>query len=321
MFSNRAQRGLALVIVLWILTLLTLMAGSFATTMRRETSVSSALKNNAEARALAESGIVLAQFMLKQDDSALRWRGDGTVYRLVRPDGELRVRILAEAGKVDINTSNQAQLGAVLNGAVDDKWQQQRLLNAILDWRDADDDTRTLGAERTQYRRAGLSYGPTNNAFQSLEELQLVLGMDEYVYSRIEPFLTVYSGNSEVNIEEAAPELLQLIDRGLKTQHIDNTALQKKLQDLGGADLEDDGGGETFTTDEQTYTIMAEAVLGEEGMAGLRAVVQSHGDDPSLPPYEILDWKQNSQGLSLFDAAMDDRVITLQDEFTYDDRP
>jgi len=319
--SKAAHQGLALVIVLWILTLLTLMAGSFATTMRRETSVSAALKNNAQARAWAESGIVLAQFMLKQDDPVQRWRGDGTVYRLVRPDGEMRIRILAEAGKVDINTSNQAQLSAVLNSAIADKWQQQRLLNAVLDWRDADDDTRTMGAERTQYRRAGLNYGPTNHAFQSLEELQLVLGMDELTYSHIEPFLTVYSGNSEVNIDEAAPELLQLIARELKTQNIDDAALQKRLQGLSSDDPDDDGVAETFTSDEQTYTIMAEAVLGDEAMAGLQAVVRSQGDDPSLPSFEILDWKQNSQGLSLFDAAMDDRVITLQDEFTYDDRP
>jgi type II secretory pathway component PulK len=65
--ANR-QRGLALVIVIWILTLLSLMAGSFALSMRRESSVAGALKNNAQAQALAETGLSIAQFMLQQTD-------------------------------------------------------------------------------------------------------------------------------------------------------------------------------------------------------------------------------------------------------------
>ncbi len=319
MSNNCRQQGLALVMVLWILTLLTLMAGSFATTMRRETSISSAIKSNAEAQAVAESGIMLAQFMLKQNDPEQRWRVDGTVYRLLLADGEIRIRILSESGKVDINTSNQMQLSAVLNSLSEDKWQQQRLLNAILDWRDADDDTRTMGAERTQYRRAGLHYGPSNTAFQSLEELQLVLGMNEVMFSRLEPWLTVYSGNSEVNVDEAASELLEIIDKELKRQNIHDEAIQKRLQGAMRDDNDLNEVGATFTSENQTYTIIAQALLSDAATADVLAVVKIQGDDPSLPAFEILDWKPNTQGLSLFDAAMDYRIITVQDEFRYDD--
>lgn len=312
------QSGLALVIVLWVLTLLTLMAGSFAMTMRRDNSVSLALKNNAEALAQAESGIILAQFMLAQTEPELRWQADGTVYRLLKPDSEVRIRILSEAGKIDINTSNETQLTALLAAVVKDDWEQQRLLNAILDWRDADDDTRTLGAERRQYQMARLSYGPSNQAFQTLEELQLVLGMNEAIFTAIQPFITLYSGQAEVNINTASPELLSLLASELKKRNIQDVALENRLAKTVEANVDAEAGA-SLAGESETYTILAEAMVHDEAVAGLEVVVKSQGGEADMP-YQILDWKQNVQGPSLFDEAMGYAVITIQDEFRYDDR-
>ncbi len=312
------QRGLAMVIVIWILTLLTLMAGSFATTMRRDNSVSLAIKSNAEALAYAESAIILAQFMLDQPDPDLRWLGNGTVYRILKPDGEIRVRVQAETGKVDINASNETQLAALINWAVRDDWQGQQLLNAILDWRDADDDTRTQGAEKRQYRLAGLKYGPTNTAFQSLEELQLVLGLNADIFRVIRPFITVYSGQAEVDLQNASPQLLAIIARENKNRNIDDVALKNRMQAEGGSeDLGESGGG--GGAGNQTYTILAEAVVRGESSAGLEVVIRSQGGELG-EPFQVLDWKQSLQGLSLFDEALEYPVITIQDEFRYDDR-
>ena len=310
---------MALVIVIWILTLLTLMAGSFAMSMRRETSVSSAIKNNAEALALAESGIMLAEFMLTQPDPKQRWLANGTVYEWVRPDGDIRIRVLSESGKVDINAAEEAQIGAVLKAAVADEWQQQSLLNAILDWRDADDDTRTLGAEKRQYQRAGLSYGPTNNAFQSLEELQLVLGMNEMIFNAIQPWITVYSGQAQVNQRDAAPELLAILAEDLKQRNIQDVNLLQQLNPDDGQDSDIMGGEQSAIAENQAFTIVAEARLHEEASAGLEVVVQSQGAENSVP-FEILDWKQSLYGRSLFDEAMEYSIIRIQDEFRYDDR-
>lgn len=318
--GNRAeQHGLALVIVLWILTLLTLMAGSFAMSMRRDSSVSFAIKSNAEALAQAESGIIMAQFMLSQSDPELAWQADGRVYRVFNPDGEVRIRILAESGKVDINSSNETQLAALINSAVYDDWQQQELLNAILDWRDADDDTRTQGAERRQYRLAGLSYGPSNSAFQGVEELLLVLGMSEEIFNRLQPFITVYSGQPEVDMRYASPELLPILSNELRKRNIDDQALQKRMDGFEeeGAGLADIGSAPAAQN--QTYTIIAEAMVHGEASAGLETVVKIQGAGAGKP-FQTMDWKQKQQGPSLFDEAMAFPLITVRDEFRYDDR-
>ncbi|PPD35896.1 MAG: general secretion pathway protein GspK [Methylomonas sp.] len=314
------QRGLALVIVIWILTLLTLMAGSFAMSMRRESSVSYAIASSAKAQALADSGVIFAQFNLTQSDVNQRWRANGAIYEIIGPESRMRMRIFSEAGKVDINTSSEQQLEAVLSSAVPDDWQRLALLNAILDWRDADDDTRTQGAEKRQYRRAGLTYGPSNAAFQSLEELQQVLGMTEAIYTAIQGLITVYSGQPEIDQQQAAPELLTLLAEDLKRRNIQDPALQNRLQardDLnnGLENPEQAGIGEN-----QTYTIIVEVQVRHEAAAGLEAVVRYQGQDlENLVPFETLDWKQNLQATSLFNSAMEHSVITIQDEFRYDD--
>jgi general secretion pathway protein K len=320
--SFSRQRGLALVIVIWILTLLTLMAGSFAKSMRRESSISYAMTSSAKAQALAETGVTLAQFNLAQPDPQQHWLVDGTVYEIIGPESRMRIRVFSEAGKVDINSTSEQQLEAVLGSVLRDDWQRLEVLNAILDWRDADDDTRTHGAEMRQYKRAGLSYGPSNAAFQSLEELQQVLGMNEAIFSAIQNFITVYSGQSEIDQQEAAPELLSIIAADLKQRNIHDESLKKSVQAIDDSvnELDNNEQSGTGIGENKTYTILVEAQVQHETSAALEVVMRYLGQgQESLEPFAILDWKQNLQTTSLFNTAMEYQVITIQDEFRYDD--
>lgn len=314
---NMRQSGLALVIVIWILTLLSLMAGSFALSMRRESSVASALKNNAQALAMAETGLSIAEFMLQHPDPEQRWQADGTLYRIPGNDSELRVRILAESGKVDINTAEEPLLQAVIDSVSDDNKQQQALLDALLDWRDADDEPRPQGAEKKQYRQAGLAYKPGNQAFRSLEELQLVQGFTTEIFERIQPWITVYSGQAELNLRLAAPELLKMVGDRLKEQNTHDLYLDQRLAETASSgDVEGDQADAALADQEQTYTIMVQALLADQASAAIEVVLKIQNQDPNQPPYQILDWKQGQPMLSLFDPARESPLITVQDEFT-----
>lgn len=316
-FDTR-QQGLALVIVIWILTLLTLMAGSFALSMRRESSVAYAVSSNAKALALAESGIQLAEFNLSQTVPELRWLANGTIYEIIGKESRMRIRIFSESGKVDINMAGEEPLAAVLKPVVPDDWERQHVLNAILDWRDADEDTRAQGAERRQYKTAGLSYGPSNAAFQSLEELQLVLGMNDAIYNAIQPYITVYSSSAELNQRDASPELLNILAADLKDRHIQNPALQKSVNATENADNPPADFDQPIAGENQTYTIIVEVEMQRAASAGLEVVVQYNGNGGTAL-FDTLDWKQNLQTSSLFNLAMEYPVITIQDEFRYDD--
>ena len=149
------QKGMALVIVLWVLSLLTIMAGSFALSMRREASIVAGVKSNAQAIAIAESGIAIAEMMLLNTDPAKRWRADGNIYQIDAEDSRVRIRILSESGKIDLNAADEKALEALMthapineNSKEDPVEHAAKLTGAILDWRDADDLIHINGAEK-----------------------------------------------------------------------------------------------------------------------------------------------------------------------------
>ncbi len=324
---QKTQQGFALVIVIWILTLLSLMAGSFALTMRRDSSVTSALKNNAQAFALAESGFGMAKYMLQQANPDLRWLTNGAIYQILRPDGsEIRVKIVSEAGKIDINAADETLLSAVVKAVSGDLWVQQSLLNSILDWRDEDNEERPHGAEKKQYQDAGLSYIPSNKPFQSLEELQLVLGITPEIFDRIQPWLTIYSGQNQVNLQEATPEVAQIINNDLNDRQISSPATQNQTPNNTQA-ASPNGLGAT-NNENRTYTVAVEVFMPDGGSAALETVVKiqpqgqgggqnpGQGQLPGQTPQQILDWKQNQLTQSLFSDDASSQLITVQDEFT-----
>ncbi len=205
------QTGVALVLVLWVISLLIIMAGSFALSMRRESAITSVVKSNAQASAVAESGLAIAELMLLDTDANKAWRTDGSVYEILATDAKIRIRLFSEAGKVDINKADQRSLQNLLINAPMDEEQQSKLLGAILDWRDPDDLVNINGAEKAEYQEAGLNYGPKNKPFDSIDELQLILGMDKYVYAWLEPLVTVYSEQALVDFKVASKEVLKTI--------------------------------------------------------------------------------------------------------------
>ena len=97
-----ASRGLALILVLWVLMLLTIMAGSFALGMKREIAVVSNVKDMAKTSALAEAGINYAMMMLLHSSKEERWQADGSIYQFQFAGEKIRVMLV---GYLNENTA------------------------------------------------------------------------------------------------------------------------------------------------------------------------------------------------------------------------
>ena len=106
----RRQRGLALVMVLWVSMLLALLAGSYAFGVRTETRVMADLRGRAEARALAEAAMVFFGVMLAdaQERELLPLNGTPLVQEFFGRD--LTLRITDVSGLVDLNKASPALL-------------------------------------------------------------------------------------------------------------------------------------------------------------------------------------------------------------------
>ena len=74
LYQLRHQSGIALILVLWIITLLSFIALSFIATMRSEINIVANTMNRARAEAAADAGIQRTLFELSKPPTALaRW--------------------------------------------------------------------------------------------------------------------------------------------------------------------------------------------------------------------------------------------------------
>ncbi len=333
------SEGFALVLVLWVLSLLTIMAGSFALSMRREAAIAAGSSNNAQATAVAESGLAIAELMLMNPDQRQRWRTDGSIYQIDYAESSVRIRLLAETGKIDLNSASQTLLQGLMTHAPMETKLQTKLVNAILDWRDADDLTRIEGAEKKEYKNAKLTYQPLNKPFQAIEELQLVLGMDEQTFKWLENLVTVYSGQPKVDLAQAAKEVLQVLP-GIDTGLIDDYIVARQESAINGlpvpvfgaarsdqptarSDVHAAGRSETGvaienapeaaasdgTEQDAAVTVVSEALLDDGSTAIISALIKKSANTGSSP-FQVLKWQRNTDNKdSLFTDEKDKLLI------------
>jgi len=315
------QKGFALILVLWVLSLLTIMAASFALSMRREAAIVTGSRTNAQAMAVAESGLTIAELMLLNPDQRQRWHTDGSIYQIDSAESAVRIRLLAESGKIDINSADPIRLQGLMAYAPVDAERQTKLVNSIVDWRDADDLVRIAGAEKKDYKAAGLSYRPRNQPFQSIEELQLVLGMDEQVFKWLEGLVTVYSGQPEVDLTQAAREVLQVlpeIDGGL----IDSYIAARRENTINGlpapaVPLAANSTGQSIAVtagnsgreQKTAITVVAEARLADGTTAVIKALIKKSENPAEQLPFQILKWQRHADDGSLFANEKNDLLV------------
>lgn len=297
-FGGGRARGIAFILVLWVIAMLSILLGSFAMIARTENLQSRHLFDTTRARYAAEAGLNLAVYELRKNDPAERWVGDGRPYTFGYGDAELDVRITDESGKFDLNSAAQsgdpAQLIHLFVSRGVEQDRAETLADAVLDWVDPDEDTRLKGAELAQYRAAGLAYGPRNAPFDTVSELQQVLGMNYPLYQQLEPALTIYSGLSTPSEAFASAEVLvamgctpeQAADLVRQRQAI--SAAELAASGLVGCDgitpLVAGGGG-------LTYSVKSRAKLPNGASTTLDATIRMGGISTGGRPFVILRWR------------------------------
>ena len=140
--------------VLWLVVLLTVIAASFATHSRVETRMAGNLVQAHKARQLLRTGLNRALLELMAGSGDQHWRFNGEIHELQQGQGRLRIAIRNAAGLVDLNRASRDTLFKLFTLIDSSTEQRARLLDALGDWRDADDLKRLHGAEDGDYVQA-----------------------------------------------------------------------------------------------------------------------------------------------------------------------
>lgn len=231
--ARQRSRGLALLVVLWAGALLSVVAASFTFAMRTEAGITINLVERAKAEALAEAGVFRAIVALTTRDRTARWATDGRVHAVGLGGGQMRISVLSEKGKIDLNRAPPALMEGLVGSLADVSTlpggQSRRLAHAVLDWRDRDDKVRPEGAEASHYEAAGLPNVPQNRAFLSVAELNQVLGMTDTVFRQLESLVTVHSFSSRID-PATAPRRVLLAVPGLDAESVDEFLALRSAQ-------------------------------------------------------------------------------------------
>jgi general secretion pathway protein K len=292
--TNR-QNGIALVLVLWVLLLLTIITGSFAMMARMDRLEANALLSGTQARLSAESAINLAVLALRDPEDETRMLADGRVYETEIDGILLEVSAIDERGKVDINATDELTMVNLFTGHGMELSDAELLAAAVMDWRDEDELERVNGAEEDAYMAAGLQIGPANRPFMMTEELLQVIGMPYELYRKLEPGITVFSRAGEPDPAFAPVEALMALPDITYEEAVNFVAERNARQpgeDLGvtlpnGLVVLEQGRG-------VTYSVQARATMPNGVWEQLQATIRL-GGNRSGSPYRVLRWREGFQ--------------------------
>ena len=209
--SHRSRTGgVALVIVLWITVLL----ASIAIGMGQDSRTESLLVRNqlalAKARGIADGAVERAMYEhLRPPFPDKTWFPNGAVHAWDEDGARIAASIAYESGRIDLNFAREPLLKGLMMSAAGLKLEDaDKIVDAIMDWRDPDDLKRTHGAEASDYKAAGRNYVPANANFETIEEVQRVLGMTPELYAKIADLITVHSRQPGIDPAGAARGVL-----------------------------------------------------------------------------------------------------------------
>ncbi|MFH0789055.1 MAG: hypothetical protein V2B13_15770 [Pseudomonadota bacterium] len=219
----KSQRGIALLTVLWVLTLLMVIVFSFSFLARTETLSTMAFKEGMEQRFLAEAGIErgIVELIYRKQNLLIEdrqvWKTDGTPFSDQLGDGGYRVKLFDESGKIDINFAPEILLKNLIQNLGLEGEALDTVVDSIMDWKDKDDLHCLHGAESDYYQSLPNPYKAKNGFFDTLEELLMVKGVTREILFGSEKqkglmeFLTVHGKTARINVNAAPKEVLTAI--------------------------------------------------------------------------------------------------------------
>ena len=215
---TRRRRAVILPVVLAILLVLGVLAAGYAFRVQADLASTHAMKNRMQTRFAAEAGVERVKQLLRTgrldmsvwyhnpeqfnriivwspevdrtdigtykelDEGAFAFRFSIVADDLTDDEKFVRFGLTDEASKINLNLASEKQLLMLVEAAVEGNQEivAQDIVNAILDWRDADSDPRgddetTEGAFYEKLERQ--PYRVKNGPFDSVEELLLVKGI------------------------------------------------------------------------------------------------------------------------------------------------
>lgn len=294
--TKSGSDGFIIVAVLWILAALATLVSVYAIYVTNSAIAVTASSDVIIADPLVSAGVELAAYqLLGQSDQTRPAIGQFTA-RVGA--AQLTVAFQTEAARIDLNAAPKELLIGLLIGFGASPLDAGGYADRIIAWRtkiaaqNIDTDS-----ENSFYLSAGLGYTPRHAPFAHVSELWLVHGIPPVLVERMLPFVTVFSGKPQVDVIDAAPqviaalpnmtpEIVQAIVAARDAGALDRKSLPNLL---GGA-----GQGAAAADAGKSFRVGVRVAFDNRRRSAAEAVILLPDDGPV--PYRVLSWRNAFDG-------------------------
>ena len=251
-FKKNNQRGVILIVVLWILVILSVFALGLGHNSRVEIALIKHSIGTLKSRYLAKAGFMYALNQLSKDSADAEMKSIDTLYQCGITLGEegsseelFKKKSLGEGffeisykqsnaeeakaifgftdeeRKININAITNKNYSVIkylfqLLGIEEDV--SNTIAASLVDWHDSDskDTNSPFGAEDDYYQTLTKKYHCKNSMFDHLEEMLLLKGMTQDILKQVKPFLTVFPKDAKaikINLNTASKIVIQSVAR------------------------------------------------------------------------------------------------------------
>jgi general secretion pathway protein K len=284
---QRSSDGFIVVAVLWILAALATLAMTYGVYVNATAFALADYDVRLQAQELATAGVELAVYRLTENPQARPAQGT-FAFRLGK--AAVAVDFRSESGRIDLNFAPRQLLVGLFTVLGSEQEAAEDLADRIIAWRTP--ASAAADSEAFLYSTAGKSYGPRRGPFQHINELGLVLGMTPDLVNRALPYLTIYSGQAQVNVFNAAPEVLAALP-GLTTGRIQTLLAQREgaPQDIVNAQL---GMAAQYVTVQSSKANRITVDMRFDGNRRMRSEAVVLLLDDGADPFRVLSWRDDA---------------------------
>ena len=283
--------GFIIVAVLWILAALATLVTIFSVYVTNTATAFTVHDERLQAEGLARAALELSVYRATASPQGQTATHGTFLFRL--GNALVNAEFVSEAARIDLNAAPRELLSGLFGGLGASRGQADSYADRILGWRNPPPQDNSGPNEAANYRAAGMIYGPRGGPFQHPGELALVLGIPEFMVTRALPYLTVYSGQPQVDIFNAAPQVLAALP-GMDPQRLQAILVQRAAapqnEQTAQALLAMLGAGQTMASTQGNKSLRVTARIAFDSGQRMTTEAVIFLLDSGNDPYRILTW-------------------------------
>jgi general secretion pathway protein K len=284
-----SREGFIIVAVLWILAALATLATIIAVYVINAATGFTVHDERLQAETLMRGAIELSVYRSTTNPQGALSRGS-FAFRL--GTANVATDFTAETARIDLNTAPRELLAGLFVGLGAPRNAADGYADQIIAWRSPPPESGPDPA--SYYRAAGLPYSPRGAPFQHVAELGLVLGIPEPMVERATPFVTVYSGQPQINIFDAAPQVIAALP-GMNPERLHAVLAQRQARSQNAqALLASLGPAQTLATTQGNKALRVTARITFDSGQRMTTEAVIFVLDSGTEPYRILTWRDDA---------------------------